>query len=65
MEDIKIKAFEDEIIKICNGMNGLNNRAKHYVLKDIADKLLEASERDIAIALAIANKNKEQKGGDE
>lgn len=63
MEDIKIKAFEQKIVEVCNSINTLSNRTKYYVLKDIADKLLEASERDIAVALAVADKDK--KGGEE
>lgn len=63
MDDIKIKAFEQKIIELCNGIP-ISNRVKYYVLKDIADKLLEASERDIAVAVAISNKP-EQKGGTE
>lgn len=61
MEDIKIKAFEDKIIELCNSVPTLNCRAKYYVLKSVADKLLEASERDIAVALAVASLN--EKGG--
>ena len=64
MDDLQIKAFEQKIVDICNGIK-ISNRAKYYVLRDIADKLLEASERDIAISLAILEKEKKQKGGGE
>lgn len=62
MEDIKIKAFEQKIVDVCNEVCGLNNRAKYYVLKDIAGKLLEASERDIAVAMAVTQQSKEGGG---
>ena len=64
MDDLQIKAFEQKIVDTCNGIQ-ISNRAKYYVLRDIADKLLEASERDIAISLAILDKEKKQKGGGE
>lgn len=66
MEDMKIKAFEKLIVDSCNN-TPISNREKYYVLKDIADKLLEVSERDIAIQMAILDQQKqnEQKGGAE
>ncbi len=64
MEDVKIKAFEKLIIDTCND-TPVSNRTKYYVLKDVAEKLLVASEKDIAVTLAIAEKQKEGKAKDE
>lgn len=64
MDDIKIRAFEAKIVEICNGVP-ISNRMKYYVLKDISEKLLEASERDVAVTTALLNKQKEEKEGGE
>lgn len=50
MDELKIKAFENIIIEHCN-KTPIPNRVKHYVLKDIAQKLLDASEIDVQLAL--------------
>lgn len=60
MDDIKIKAFEKLIIDACND-TPISNRVKHYVLKDIAEKLLEASEKDMAVTLALADMRKKER----
>lgn len=73
MEDVKIKAFEQMIVDVCN-KTPICNRVKYYVLKEIADKLLEASERDAMVMTALSEhqvkeneqqKTEEQKGGGE
>lgn len=60
MDDVKIKAFEKLIVDACND-TPISNRIKHYVLKDIAEKLLEASEKDMAVALALADVRKKER----
>ncbi len=60
MDDVKIKAFEKLIVDACNDIP-ISNRIKHYVLKDVAEKLLEASERDIAVTLALADMRKKER----
>lgn len=73
MEELKIIAFEQSVVDLCNH-TPIPNRTKMYVLKEIANKLLEASERDYQMALqALEQKKKEdaekaeteQKGGGE
>lgn len=50
MDELRIKAFENLIIEHCN-KTPISNRVKYYVLKDIAQKLLDASELDVQLAL--------------
>lgn len=64
MEEIKIKGFENTILDLCN-KTPMPWRTKYYVLKDLAQKCLEASEKDCQMALAEIEKQKEQKGGTE
>lgn len=60
MNDLQIKAFEQKIVDACND-TPISNRIKHYVLKDIAEKLLEASEKDMAVTLALADMRKKER----
>lgn len=46
MDDLTIFTFEKQLIELIN-KTPLPNRAKWYVVKDVADKLLKASENDI------------------
>lgn len=50
MDELKIKAFENIIVEHCN-KTPIPNRVKYYVLKDIAQKLFDASELDVQLAL--------------
>lgn len=59
MEELKISAFEKALIDLCNGVP-IANRAKYYVLKDVADKCLEASNREIEIVKDKLQKEKEK-----
>ena len=52
-DDVKIKGFENSVIDLCNGV-ALSNRIKYYVLKDITQKLLEASELNIQLFMKEA-----------
>ncbi len=51
MDELKIKGFENLIIDACN-KTPIPNRAKYYVLKEIAQKCFDASELDARIALS-------------
>ena len=64
-ENLEVIYFEKLIVDACNN-TPINKRTQYYVLKDITQKLLEASEREHQIALAGLEKAKqnEQKGGD-
>lgn len=64
MDELKIKAFENLIIENCN-KTPIPNRVKYYVLKDIAQKLLDASELDVRIALSqIPQESEVEQNGD-
>ena len=73
MEDLSIVAFEQKIVDICNKVP-ISKRTMYYVLKDVANKLLEASDRECQISMAIndyekkkaeAEQNETKKGGGE
>ena len=49
MEELKIVAFENSILKLVNS-TPIPKRTMHYVLKDIAQKLLEASNIECTLA---------------
>ena len=57
MDEIRIKAFENSVIDLCNGA-AISNRVKYYVLKDIAEKLLDASEKDYQVQVATLDMQK-------
>lgn len=59
MDDVKISAFEKLIIETCNKIP-ISNRVKYYVLKDIAEKLLQASNTDIAIQTSLIPREEQQ-----
>lgn len=50
MNDLAIITFEKQLIELVNGVP-LPNRCKWYVVKDVADKLLHASEVDVRATL--------------
>lgn len=58
MDEIKIKAFENSILELCNGVD-IPWKIKYYILKDISEKALELSER---ICLSISRQQIQEKG---
>ena len=60
MEEIKIVNFENELVSLCNRTQ-IPNRTKYYILKDTAQKLLEASERDYMAEVNALKKEKLEK----
>lgn len=57
MDEIKIVNFENELVSLCNRTQ-IPNRTKYYILKDTAQKLLEASERDYAAEVNALKKER-------
>ncbi len=66
MDELKIIGFEQSVVDLCN-KTPIPNRVKMYVLKEIANKLLDASERDYAIQMRMLEQknNQDKKGGEE
>lgn len=51
MDDtLNLIAFESSVVNLCND-TPISSRAKYYVLKDITQKLLVASEQEYAEAM--------------
>lgn len=50
MDNLKIKAFENSIEKLCNGAD-VPKRVQYYILNEFAHRLFEASELEAQLAL--------------
>ncbi len=59
MVNVETIAFEKLIVDTCN-QTPISNRVKYYVLKDIAQKLLEASEFDYKQTILELEKKKKE-----
>lgn len=70
MEEVKIIGFEQAIVELCN-KTPIPWRTKYYILKDLAHRCLEASDKEYQTTMNSLNVNKtdenkpEQKGGEE
>lgn len=59
MNELLLFTFEKQIVDLCNGV-AIPNRAKYYILKDIADRLLKVSDTDVKKCLEEIEKSKEK-----
>lgn len=58
MDELKIRAFENLIIEACN-KTPIPAKVKYYVLRDVAQSVLNASNVDIALELKEIERQKE------